>query len=161
MLERVRIDAIDRFGKKITVVLHVQDDKVQVIRDPDRHPITLESVLYFKGHLVYIKRDPILLWDPDRPTRPTDWSESTVEIPCHSCIAVTAVADRTNKTSRPAELEWNYPPCCAVEILLISTTSILHVCRTDPRPPRDRFGATSSIDSIGRIHHYDRRQQLY
>jgi len=61
MLERVRIEAIDRFGKKIIVVLYVQDNKVQVICDPDRHPIALESVLYFKGHLIYIKRDPILL----------------------------------------------------------------------------------------------------
>jgi len=32
MLEEVRIDAIDRFGKKTTVISHVQDIKVQAVR---------------------------------------------------------------------------------------------------------------------------------
>ena len=35
ILEEVRIDAIDRFGKKIIVYIYVQDIKVQVVRDPD------------------------------------------------------------------------------------------------------------------------------
>jgi len=36
ILEEVRIDAIDRFGKKIIVVLYIQDIKLQVVRDRSR-----------------------------------------------------------------------------------------------------------------------------
>jgi len=46
-------------------------------------------------------------------------SESTVE-----AAALIAVADRTDKTLKPAALEWNYPPHGAVEIPLNSTASI-------------------------------------
>jgi len=114
-LERVRID---RFGKNIIVFLHTRYQVPSSSRSIRRRE-PLEGVLYFKGHLVYIKRDPILLQDPDRSPRPTDHID---DCGGPSRTATLAVVDRTDKTLKTGCIGiFPYNP---VETPLDSTASI-------------------------------------
>jgi len=61
--------------------------------------------LFYRTPCLYKKRDPILLQDPDCPTRPTDQSESTVEIQSCSCINSSGRKDRQDPQDR---LYWKY-----------------------------------------------------
>ena len=145
--------AIDRFGKKIIAYIARQkDNKVQVVRDLYWSQFHWKKgVLYFKGHLIYTRRS--IRIDPQGPT---DWIDDCGGSKKGATAAITAVADRTDKTLKPAVLEWRLSSIRRRGIPLESTVSILYIHRINPDPQgTDSVLLAASIQVANRPHKTD------